>query len=185
MNICDECYTMDSSWDLVLPFLPKDKLLYDPFKGESFVRWAKEHGLEACTGDDFWGEPIPPGCVVVTNPPFTIRAEVIQTLFEKQVPFLMLCNYGTLRMNVMNRLTDARFVFWGHHHLFQLPNGKTQRSFCFLLAHGITTVPKFTWVKCPVKTFPSALCGCGCLVQKHHQKNHCKQKYHKDRCPPQ
>ncbi len=180
MNVCDECYTMDASWDMLYPFLPKDKLLYDPFRGDSFARWAQAKGLRAQAGNDFWGTPIPADCVVVTNPPFTIRAEVIRTLIDRGVPFVMLLNYGTLRMNVMNSVPDACFVFWGRHHLFSMPNGTTQRSFSFALLSRVQA-PRFTWVKAPEKAFPSEMCPCGSLVQRNHRKAHEKQPYHKQR----
>ena len=182
-NVSDECFTQWPTWDDLERFMPRDKLLYDPFNGDNFVEWAASKGLSAVSGTDFWKQSaVPPDCVVVTNPPFTCRSEVIHTLLQWGLPFIMLVPYTTLRMNIMNALANPKFVFWGGDQTFTYPGGITRKSRLMCLMHGVDA-PPVTWIAVPVKRFKAVMCECGTLIQAHHLRFHKKQKWHLDHCP--
>lgn len=174
----DECFTLDSTWDDLLRFLPRDRVLYDPFNGERFVKWATKNKLSAVSGNDFWRTPLPVNGVVVSNPPFTCRAEVLETLVEADYAFVLLLPFTTLRMNIMNALTGAKMVFWGKDQKWMFDDGQLKRARMFALINHLPA-PAITWIRAPLKQTTSCMCECGTKVQTHHRKFHEQQQYHR------
>lgn len=179
----DECYTTDEIWDDLQPYMPQDKVLYDPFNGDRFVRWARSKNLRAIAGHDFWGTKVPDDCCVVSNPPFSARAETIHTLLRLGVPFILLVPYSTLRMNIMNAMPHFKLIMWGGDIFFQYPDGGHRRCRQLALCNKID-IPRINWIPHPLKIFSSYLCACGSLVQKHHRGDHERQTWHLDRAQP-
>ncbi len=176
----DECYTHWDTWDDLERFMPRHKTLYDPFNGSSFVSWAEGKGLTAIGGNDFWGDHGENNhCVVVSNPPFTCRHEVIHTLLERGQPFILLVPYSTLRMNVLNAISNMSFVFWGQDQTYSYPNLQTRKTRLMCLMSGIDA-PPYTWIAAPVKPLKATLCECGTLVEPRHMRFQERQKWLSD-----
>ena len=176
----DECFTSDDTWDDVAQWLPRDTLLYDPFNGDAFAAWANANGFVGLSGHDFWNTPFPKGCVVVTNPPFTARAEVLTTLRALRCPFLILLPLTTLKMNIMNALTDCCMIFWGADQRWKFEDGKERRARMFALCRGLK-MPRINWIMAPIKKHQTYKCKCGTMVQTHHKRHHEQQAYHKQK----
>lgn len=86
-------------------------VIYCPFDtAESeFVRYFKEAEAKVIygdikTGEDFFATPIPDCDLVVSNPPFSRKREVMTRLFVAQKPFALLMNLQAMQYQEMGQL---------------------------------------------------------------------------------
>ena len=175
----DECFTPTSVWDDLLPILPRDRPLVDPFNGERFVEWGKLRGLDARSGDDFWGTQLPPRAVVVSNPPYSLKEEVCLELAAQGVPFVLVLPFGILRMSVMSALIDFKLVLWGENQLFTKADGTEVASRQLALIWGMEA-PPLTWIPRRQLEYPPRryMCRCGCSVKSRSRSRHNRTFYH-------
>lgn len=101
------------SFNPLLPYLPKDKLIWEPAKGDGrLVRRMDEYGLKAdgtdlSLGDDFLKSVGPWHCIV-TNPPFSIAKSFVSHALEISQETFML-----LRLNFLG--AKERKEWWKKH----------------------------------------------------------------------
>ena len=103
----DEYYTPDYAVKIILPYLKNRgfKHVWCPFDKEhsEFVKILKEEGFNVTfghieTGQDFFSYKQPPTDVdcVVSNPPFSKRNAIFETLFSFCLPFAVIMNFNGL-----------------------------------------------------------------------------------------
>ena len=108
-NENDEVYTPQILAEAILPFIPKDKVIWCPFdtKNSEFVIAFKNNGNKVIYthiiyGQDFFNyEPNEPYDYIISNPPFSKKLEVFERLFDLGKPFAMLMNLGILHYQVV------------------------------------------------------------------------------------
>lgn len=93
----DEFYTPEYAIEPILKYLKFNSTIWCPFDlPESFfVKRLTEgsHNVVAThinTGYDFFTTPAPKCDYIISNPPYSIKTEVLQRLFEISRPFMML-----------------------------------------------------------------------------------------------
>ena len=99
----DEWYTPAEAVEVIVPYLKGFKRVWCPFDLDSsnFVKVLKSHGFEVINthifqGDDFL-EIDPPECdCIVSNPPYSLKQQILEKLFEIGKPFAMLMNVSGL-----------------------------------------------------------------------------------------
>ncbi len=86
-------------------------VVYCPFDTEEseYVRYFKENGAEVIhgdikTGQDFFENPIPECDLVISNPPFSRKREILAKLFAANVPFALLLNLQAMQYQEMGQL---------------------------------------------------------------------------------
>ena len=86
----DEYYTDNGEWDKIKDFIPKDKQLWEAFYGDGNSSvYLKSLGFNVISQqEDFFQANH--GEVVVSNPPFSKKKEVIQRLVELDKPFILI-----------------------------------------------------------------------------------------------
>lgn len=141
----DEWYTQPYSVEIIIPFLKKKgfKKVWSPFDKEDseFVKILTREGFEVTyghieTGEDFFEyKEIPNECeVVVSNPPFSKRAEIFERLYEFKIPFALIMNY--------NGIFDSkkRFeMFKNNNFEILVPQGRMN----FSNGEGVKNSPNF------------------------------------------
>ncbi len=84
-------------WKDILPFVPTDKTLCDPFyfNGASKIH-LKTLGIEIIheQGSDFFEND--QGDMILTNPPFSKKRSIFKEILKRQKPFMMLVPLDTL-----------------------------------------------------------------------------------------
>lgn len=94
----DEYYTPPYAIQPLLKYVPKTGIVWCPFDTEDsfFVKMLRAHGLEVIathisTGTDFFLS-VPPKDFdyIISNPPFSLKTEVFERLFELNHRFAML-----------------------------------------------------------------------------------------------
>jgi len=89
-QVHDDYMTPKSAWEAIQKYIPKDKVLWEPFYGDGKSgKYLKEMGFRTIHAKvDFfehnWGD------IVVSNPPFSKSKEVLARLHELGKPFIMI-----------------------------------------------------------------------------------------------
>lgn len=94
----DEFYTPRYAVEPVLKYVNPGSNVWCPFDTDesNFVKMLREHGCNAFVshigeGWDFFKTPPPPNVdYIISNPPYSVKGEVLQRLFDLSVPFAML-----------------------------------------------------------------------------------------------
>lgn len=124
----DEYYSPQNVVDMIVPYVMRGghKRIWCPFdKGDSnFVKTFKGLGLEVVnghieTGQDFFGYQTPQGEIVVSNPPFSRRDDVLKHLYELNVPFAV-----TLYLNGLFDSKGRREMFKRYGVELLIPDGR-------------------------------------------------------------
>lgn len=98
VNPNDEFYTPDYAIEPLLKYLNPNSTIWCPFdtKDSNFVKLLTKEGHIVChshieEGYDFFITTPPAGTdYVISNPPYSLKAEVFARLFSLQIPFAML-----------------------------------------------------------------------------------------------
>ena len=102
----DEFYTFAKDWQKIEQYIPKDKIVWEPFSNGDFegVDYLKSIAKELIsnTGDFFAADNA--GDIVITNPPFSIKRQVLQRLKELDKPFIMILPTLTLQTKYLKQI---------------------------------------------------------------------------------
>lgn len=115
----DEYYTPDSEWDKIKHLIPKDKEIWESFygNGQSSL-YLKSLGFNIISSNiDFFSNNL--GEIVVSNPPFSKKKQVIERLVELDKPFILIMPIEVLtykyiepiRENLQILIPKKRMVF--------------------------------------------------------------------------
>jgi len=107
----NECYTPYYAIDPILKYLPKDKIIWCPFDEEwsAFYNLLKENNFQVirsslCEGKDFFTYEPDKWDIIVSNPPFSIKDQILKRLYDFNKPFAIL-----LPMNSLQGKTRFRY----------------------------------------------------------------------------
>jgi hypothetical protein len=99
INPNDEFYTPNYAIEPIVKYLKTDSNIWCPFdtKNSNFVKLLTQYGfnvsyshIEQGGGDFFENVPDSNIDYIISNPPYSIKAEVFNRLFELNIPFAML-----------------------------------------------------------------------------------------------
>ena len=100
----DEVYTPFYAVELLLEFLPKDKKIWCPFDEEwsAFYQFLSEKGYEVersslKEGQDFFRYEPEHWDILVSNPPFSKKNDVLKRAFSFQKPFALLLPVNSIQ----------------------------------------------------------------------------------------
>lgn len=93
----DEFYTPEYAVKPILKYVEPGKIVYCPFDTEDsiFVKQFKNHGCvvrhsHISDGKNFFDLSFEGADYIISNPPYSLKGEVLQKLFESGKPFAML-----------------------------------------------------------------------------------------------
>jgi len=105
----DDYMTPRSAWENIKQYIPKDKVIWEPFYGDG----KSGEYLREITGNEVIHEPVDffendLGEVIVSNPPFSKSKEVMTRLAELDKPFIVIMpsskiNTSYFRENFKNK----------------------------------------------------------------------------------
>ena len=105
-NDSDEYMTPYYAWEWITPFIDRRFILYEPFYGDgasSFILRDLGYFVLSRKDADFFTTK-PRGDIVVTNPPFSKKKEVLQRLREIDMPFILILPLAVLTTNYVQDL---------------------------------------------------------------------------------
>lgn len=93
----DECYTPVYVVEEIIPYLPKDKIIWCPFDKEdsAFVRVLKNNGFNVINshieyGQDYYQYEPEHWDIMVSNPPFTNKRQIFERALSFNKPFALI-----------------------------------------------------------------------------------------------
>ena len=99
----DECYTPSYAVEPLLPYLQKNKIIYEATSGISFqiVDYLTEKGYKVISsqGKDFLKDELPEFDLIITNPPYSKKDVFIKKCYELNKPFALLMPVTALQGN--------------------------------------------------------------------------------------
>jgi len=114
----DDCGTPAYALDPLLPYLPKEWVVWEPACGqqERIAKALRNNGHFVLSTDIVWGldfltnNPIPDVCAIVTNPPYSspLKGKFIQRCFDLGLPFALLVQVDTLGTKSFQRAAPGR-----------------------------------------------------------------------------
>lgn len=111
----DEVYTPDYAIDILLPFIPEGKVIYECAVGTGQIKkYFVNKGYEIVTSDDFLNDERDKFDIIVTNPPYSIKDKFITKCFELQKPFALLLPITALEGQLRQQLykqNDIQILF--------------------------------------------------------------------------
>jgi hypothetical protein len=107
-NKHDDYMTPASAWEAIKDYIPRDKEIWEPFYGDG-----TSGKILSDLGFNVTHEPIDffkenHGEVIVSNPPFTLKQEVLERLNELDKPFILIMPSSTLITQYMRRIFGSR-----------------------------------------------------------------------------
>jgi hypothetical protein len=100
----DDYMTPKSAWEAILKYIPKEKVIWEPFYGDGRSgQILRELGLNVIHEDeDFFQSD--KGEIVVSNPPFTMVPEVLERLVQLGKPFILIMPSPKICTQYMRKL---------------------------------------------------------------------------------
>jgi hypothetical protein len=95
-QVHDDYMTPKYVWENIQPFIPKDKIIWEPFFGDGTSgEYLRELGFEVIHKPiDFFQHNV--GDIVVSNPPFSQSKNVLSRLRELDKPFILILPFSKL-----------------------------------------------------------------------------------------
>jgi len=102
-------------WDIVLPFIPKDKKIWLPFYNDGYAgKYLKEKGYDIIhNNEDFWENNH--GDCVIDNPPYKCegiiktKEKIMKRLIELDKPFMLLIPTTTIQTRYFKAIHNKHF----------------------------------------------------------------------------
>ncbi len=87
----DNYMTNKIEWERIKEFIPKNKKIWSPFYGDGKQKeYFKEMGLDIIHEDEDFFENNK-GEIIIDNPPFSKKKEILSRLKEIDKPFILIC----------------------------------------------------------------------------------------------
>jgi hypothetical protein len=106
----DNYETPKYAFESILPYIPKDKLIWDPFFCNGLSgQYMAELGLNVYHEDsDFFQSDH--GDMILTNPPFSKKKDVLHRMILLNKPFIMLLPSSTINYQYFQKLFRDRHI---------------------------------------------------------------------------
>jgi hypothetical protein len=100
----DDYMTPNYAWDNIKDYIPKDKIIWEAFYGNgNSGNYLKTLGFNVVHEEiDFFNND--KGDIIVSNPPFTIKKEILIRLKELNKPFILIMPCSTLTTQYIRTL---------------------------------------------------------------------------------
>ena len=91
-NDSDNYMTNKIEWERIIKYIPKNKKIWAPFYGDGKQKeYFKELGFDIIHEDKDFFSYIPEFDIIIDNPPFGKKKEILIRLKEIDKPFILIC----------------------------------------------------------------------------------------------
>ena len=136
----DECYTPKYVVESIIPFLPKDKVIWCPFdrNNSEFVKVLRSKGFQVINthidyGQDYYDYEPSQWDIMVSNPPFTNKRGIFERALSFGKPFALLMSNTWLNDSapkVLFKDKDLQLIMYRNRIKF-LNNGVVNNKITF------------------------------------------------------
>jgi hypothetical protein len=127
----DDYETPKYVWEMIAPYLPKDKVIWEAFYGSGKSgQYFEELGFQVIHRDiDFFQHDL--GDLIVSNPPFSIKMKVLQRLKDLDKPFVLLLPAAVLGTKTLQTLFPDIQVIIPKGRVSFIKNGEQTKGVWF------------------------------------------------------
>jgi hypothetical protein len=128
----DDYMTPKYAWEWIKDFIPKDKVIWEPFYGDGKSgEYLSELGFNVIhTQEDFF--QVNYGDLIVTNPPFSNVKKIIERLLILDKPFILLMPFNRLFTKYFQELLKDKIqIIIPKKRIQYIKNGKSDGRCCF------------------------------------------------------
>ena len=127
----DDYMTPKSVWESILPYIPREKVIWEAFYGDGKSgEYLRELGLDVIHEQiDFFKNDL--GDIVVSNPPFSKKMEVLRRLKELNKPFMLVLPASTLGTKTLQKLFPDIQIIIPNGRISFIKNGNQSSSVWF------------------------------------------------------
>lgn len=156
----DSYMTPKSAWENIIDYIPKDKVIWEAFYGDGKSgEYLTELGFNVIHEEkDFFTNDL--GEIIVSNPPFSKKKEVLTRLKELDKPFIMIMPCSTLTTQYFRKLFSESedriqiIIPRKRIHFVKLINGKKPENWknacnfdCFYFCYKINLPNDMLWLE--------------------------------------
>ena len=156
----DDYMTPDYAWENIKEYIPKDKIIWEPFFGDGTSgHILTDLGFRVIHNDDDFFESNK-GEIIVSNPPFSKKKEVFTRLKELGKPFIMICPSSMINTQYIRKLySDAEYPLQiiiprKRIHFMKLVNGEVPENWgnrcnfdCFYYCYKMNLPRDIVWLE--------------------------------------
>lgn len=151
----DEYMTNVSTWLDIKEYIPKDKVLWDPFYGDGEIAIELEkNGYKVIHKNIDFFQQSKQGDMILTNPPYSKSKDVMKKLAELDMPFIMIMPVSKITTEYMRKYFKDKIqiiIPKKRIHFIQLKDGKrlqTKRANfdCFYYCYKMNMKNDITWL---------------------------------------
>jgi len=111
----DNYMTNKIEWERIKEFIPKNKKIWSPFYGDGKQKeYFKEMGLDIIHEDEDFFENNK-GEIIIDNPPFSKKKEILSRLKEIDKPFILICPSMMLSYKYFHELYKDQIQILVHY----------------------------------------------------------------------
>lgn len=93
----DELYTPEYAFNMLLPFLQKDKRLFECAEGTGQLKKImQDSGYSVISSKDFFNDDVTDFDIIVSNPPYSIKDKFLEKCYTLRKPFALLMPINAL-----------------------------------------------------------------------------------------
>jgi hypothetical protein len=107
----DDYMTPRHAWDNIKDFIPKDKVIWEPFYGDGKSgEYLRDLGFDVIhENEDFFENN--KGEIVVSNPPFFFKKEILTRLKDLDKPFILIMPQNAINNNyIRESIPDMQMI---------------------------------------------------------------------------
>lgn len=127
----DDYMTPKLAWENIRDYIPTDKIIWEPFFGDGKSgEYLSELGFEVLhEKEDFYDND--KGEIVVSNPPFSDKKNIIKRLIELDKPFILLMPQNTINnVYIKELLKDNLQILIPRKRIHFIRNGIEKTNKC-------------------------------------------------------
>ncbi len=150
----DEYYTPKYAWENIQQYIPKDKIIWEAFKGDGgSYNHLQDLGFNViCNDNDFFESN--EGEIIVSNPPFSKCKDIMPRLKELDKPFILIMpspkiNTSYIRENFKNTDSPLQIIIPRKRIQF-IKNGEQTKSCnfdCFYFCYKMKLPRDIIWLE--------------------------------------
>lgn len=156
-NIHDDYMTPKYAWENIQQFIPKDKVIWEPFYGNGLSgTYLRELGFNVIHENiDFFEND--KGDIIVSNPPFSNVKEILKRLLVLDKPFILIMPSSKINTSYMREWKDKglQIIIPRKRIQFQkLVNGEIPQHFknacnfdCFYYCYKMNLSSSIIWLE--------------------------------------
>jgi hypothetical protein len=127
----DDYMTPKYAWENIQDYIPKDKVIWEAFMGDGKSgKYLEELGFQVIHDkDDFFENN--KGEIVISNPPFTKKKEILIKLKKDDKPFILLMPQNTINNNYIREIfKDELQIIVPRKRIQFIKNGNETQNRC-------------------------------------------------------